>query len=191
MSFIPHNDIEAIVLDNGSGTIKAGFAGDDSPQVVFPNIVGHLRHISTVPETSQTDSYIGDEALAKKDILTIRYPIEHGIVTNWDDMEKIWNHTFYHELHTSLEERPILVTEPSFNPISNREKMIQILFEHFNVPGKKKLILSQIILNLVYFLLVISDVYSKSGCSFVLLLGSNRWYCSWKWRWCYIHNGYQ
>jgi actin-related protein len=150
MSFSSDDELSAIVLDNGSGTIKAGFAGEDAPHVVFPNIIGRPRHTSTLPETSQTDSYVGNKALINKDILTIRYPIEHGIVTNWDDMEKIWYHLFYNELCVPPEERPVLITEAPLNPIGNREKMTQILFEHFHVPGKK-LILCQIILKLFCF----------------------------------------
>ncbi|KAH0450323.1 hypothetical protein IEQ34_021015 [Dendrobium chrysotoxum] len=108
-------DIQSLVCDNGTGMVKAGFAGDNAPRTIFPSIVGRPCHTRVMVGMGQKGAYC--------DILTLKFPIEHGIVSNWDDMEKIWHHTFYNELQVAPEEHHVLLTEAPLNPKANREKM--------------------------------------------------------------------
>lgn len=128
--------LQAIVIDNGSSVFKAGFAGCNQPSVIFPNIVGRQRLRIAGAQSNFKEQYIGYDALTNKKFLSIHYTVERGIVTNWNDMEMIWHHTFYNELHVAPEEHPILLTEIPFNPIGNRQMMTQMLFEQFHIPGK-------------------------------------------------------
>ncbi|KAF9363796.1 Actin-2 [Mortierella sp. NVP85] len=126
---------QPVVIDNGSGVIKAGFAGDDQPKCFFPAFVGRPKHTRIMAGAVEGDLFIGKRAQELRGLLKIKYPIEHGIVQDWDDMEKIWQFIYTDELKTMSEEHPVLLTEAPLNPMRNRELAAQIFFETFNVPA--------------------------------------------------------
>ncbi|KAJ3015370.1 UNVERIFIED_CONTAM: hypothetical protein HDU68_012759 [Siphonaria sp. JEL0065] len=126
---------QPVVLDNGSGFIKAGFAGDDSPKCFFNAAVGRPKHTRIMAGAVEGDTFIGSRAQELRGLLRIKYPMEHGIVTDWADMEKLWHHVYTEELKTLSEEHPVLLTEAPLNPRKNRETMAEIFFETFNVPA--------------------------------------------------------
>ncbi|KAJ5078904.1 actin-7-related [Anaeramoeba ignava] len=130
-----NQEYQPLVIDNGSGMIKAGFAGDDAPRSIFPSISIKPRFYNPLITNEKPKFLGGDEPQINREIMKINYPLENGIISNWDDMEKIWHNVFYNELRVSPEEHPVLLTQIPFNPNSNKEKTAQIMFETFNVPG--------------------------------------------------------
>ena len=129
------SDKPNVIIDNGTGYCKAGFSGEEGPRAVFPAIVGRPKNVAIMAGAENKDFYVGLQAEEKRGILNLKYPIEHGIVNDWDDMEKVWEHTFTNELRVSPEEHNVMLTEAPMNPKGNREKMATIMFESFNVPG--------------------------------------------------------
>ena len=128
--FNPH-----IIIDNGSSYIKAGLSSDEGPRSVFPTCVGYPKYNSGKEGGDKKEFFVGADAEAKRGVLKLNYPIEKGFVENWDDMEKIWDHIFTYELRVAPEEHNIMITETPNNYKENREKIAQIMFETFNVPG--------------------------------------------------------
>lgn len=114
---------QIVIIDNGSSTIKAGFAGEDAPRAVFPTIVGRpyehfmLSNVDFFKQFFKKSEYIGDEAIVKRRYLNICHPINAGIVESWEDMENIWYHTFYNELRHKPEEADgVIIIEPPLLP---------------------------------------------------------------------------
>merc|ERR1719262_820625 len=131
----PEDIVAPVVMDMGSAMIKAGFAGDDAPRAVFPALVGRCKHAGIMVGMDQKDAYVGDEAQAKRGVLTMKYPVEHEIITDFDTVEKVWHCIFHNELRVAPEECCVLLATAPLNPKQNMERMAQIMFENFNVRG--------------------------------------------------------
>ncbi|XP_078400338.1 actin-1-like isoform X2 [Cetorhinus maximus] len=128
-------DITDVIIDNGSGLCKSGLVGDSLPTSVIPSIVGTFKVKGNTREASHTEIYFGKKALAKRGSGCLKYPIERGIVTSWELLEKLWKHVYTSELHIKSKERPVLMTAAPLTSFFNREKMAEIMFECFNVPA--------------------------------------------------------
>ena len=126
-----------LVLDNGTGISKNGYAGEDQPRSVFPTVIGRPKYGNIMPDVKEysREWYIGEEAVELKGLMNLHFPIEHGVVDDWPSMERIWHYTFFTDLRVDPSEHPILLTEAPLNPRLNREKIAEIMFETFNVPA--------------------------------------------------------
>ncbi|KAI8350085.1 actin family [Mortierella sp. GBAus27b] len=124
--------IPALVIDNGGYTTKAGFAGDDFPDTIIPTIVGRRRH--DVTDDTIRRSYVGDEAISKRDVLHLRYPFETVWSHDWENKEEIWDHVFYNELGVAPEEHPVLLTSSPLSGPTLHAGLGMRMFETYNVP---------------------------------------------------------
>jgi actin beta/gamma 1 len=130
--FNPHR---TVIFDIGSTFAKVGAAQDGQPSVVFPSMVGHPRHKPVASGMGQKDWYVGDEVSTKRAILDYEFPVQRGLIADWNYMEKIWFHSFYNELRCAPEEHPLIMLEHPLTPKDAREKTVQLMFETFQVPA--------------------------------------------------------
>ena len=129
------NKKPCIIIDNGSGFCKAGFGGEKEPKTIFSTCVGYPKYSSFNFSGNDKKYFVGKEAESKRGVLKLNYPIEHGNISNWDDIEKILIFIYNDELQVSSDEHLALLTEIPLNSNKNREKVAEIMFETFNVPG--------------------------------------------------------
>ncbi|KAH8251730.1 hypothetical protein KR038_005557, partial [Drosophila bunnanda] len=128
-----------MVCDNGSGFIKCGYAGSNFPAFVFPSMVGRpiIRAGNRIDDIAVRDLHIddvlvGDEASQLRSLLELTYPMDKGVVRNWEDMCHVWDYTFgSKKMNIDPTNTKILLTEPPMNPTKNREKMIEVMFEKY------------------------------------------------------------
>ncbi|KAI8997231.1 actin family [Pilobolus umbonatus] len=138
------DEVNALVLDIGTSMTRAGYAGEDTPRVMYPTSVGYIDNEvsmdidgdTTQEQQYKREYYIGDNKLNKfKSGMEIKNPMKEGIVDDWDAIEQIWNTTFSTMLRINPEDHPLLCTEPAWNTNMNREKSIELAFEKFNFPA--------------------------------------------------------
>ncbi|GAA99365.1 uncharacterized protein L969DRAFT_93826 [Mixia osmundae IAM 14324] len=129
-----------LVVDNGTGFVKTGYAGSNFPEFSFPSIIGRpilrAEERGAAPSTTNIrDIMIGDEASEFRSYLQLTQPMEHGIVRDWNDMKLLWDYTFHEKLKVDTRDRKVLLTEPPMNPVKNRERMAEVMFEEYQFGG--------------------------------------------------------
>ena len=129
----PQNKYSTVVIDAGSGLVKAGFGGEDGPRSIFNSIVGTPKQMGLMVGMELQERYVGDDAISKYEIMNFSYPIQRGEVTDWDKFENLMHYLLYSEMKVVPEEVSILITESPRTSRENREKLTEILFETFNV----------------------------------------------------------
>lgn len=154
------DEVAAIVLDLGSHTCKAGYAGEDAPKAVFPSVVGSIEqtgvadavkaegdlesssdakmsvNLESEKSKSKRKLYVGSQALGyRRDFMEVIPALKDGVVANWDVVDSLWDHALRERLLIDPKEHPILLAEPSSNSQQQRERTAELMFESHKVPA--------------------------------------------------------
>ena len=154
------NDENAVIIDNGSGYIKAGISKEDMPNFVISSVVGIPKYGAMVGQDYK-ELYIGDEAMNKRGYLTLTNPVQKGIIVDHYYMEKVWEYLYYNCFRIEPSEKPVHLTETPKNPAFNREKMAEFFFENFSVPAFY--VSTQAVLSLYGTVRVLGVVYDSGA----------------------------
>ncbi|KAL1293246.1 hypothetical protein HN51_053896 [Arachis hypogaea] len=149
------DEVSAIVIDLGSHTCKAGYAGEDAPKAVFPSVVGAIdqmdideaengeKNSESTADAKNNDKpkgkrklYVGSQSLGyRRDHMEVVSPLKDGIVADWDIVDNIWDHAFRECLLIDPKEHPMLLAEPSSNTQQQRERAAELMFEKYKAPA--------------------------------------------------------
>ncbi|KAG6403766.1 hypothetical protein SASPL_135998 [Salvia splendens] len=145
------DEVSAIVVDLGSHTCKAGYAGEDAPKAVFPSVVGSIDEMETddadnanknsgsaqeSKSKSKSKFFVGSQNLGfRRDHMEVLSPMKDGVVVDWDMVEGIWDHALRKCLLIDPKEHPMLFAESCSNSQQQREKTAEIMFEKYQVPA--------------------------------------------------------
>ena len=137
-----------IVCDNGTGFVKVGFAKDNFPRHIFPSMIGHpmMRYEEDFQDVELKDVMVGDECAKHRAMLETSYPVENGIVKDWEGMQHLWDYTFNERLQIDPHEHKILLTEPPMNPTQNQKLILENMFEKYEFPAAKVSIQAMLVL---------------------------------------------
>jgi centractin len=127
------NSKAPIIIDIGTSTIKAGFGGQEKPSLIFPNIFGEMKYPKAggLIKKDEKREIIGKECLKYMGVINIKYPLEHGIFKEAEDIEVLLDY-IYTNLDINMaeiKEHPVLIAEPLLSPKENRQNIAKFLFD--------------------------------------------------------------
>ena len=131
------DEVPAVVIDIGSATCKAGIGGEEVPTAVLLSIAGRPKATSCSIGDDRKSIFIGDDIPKNRyrALFQLRHIIERGMITDWEAMEKLWREMYFNELRVLPQEHNCLLSEAPLTPKADREKMIEVIFDVFNVPN--------------------------------------------------------
>ncbi|KAI0721846.1 actin-like protein Arp4p [Cerioporus squamosus] len=148
------DEVAALVLDFGSSSLRAGYAGDDAPKAIIPTSFGYIEEAAAsngdvsmgdanAPEGEQPQApkgkaklYIGQNGPSLwRSGMQVGNPMNDGLIQNFDAVPPLVSHALNEVMRCNAAEHPVLVTEAAWNTAANRERMAEIMFEEFQVPA--------------------------------------------------------